>query len=798
MKRGAVYQSYGQKYADQAAASARAARVTNPWLKTALFTEDVEYAKQHHHDAFDIIEALVIDDYSKEILDLLKLRNWLFAIKLMVAYRSPFDQTPLIDSDTVIIKDISAAFDLLSDFDLMLCHEVEHNFSEREGYHGLLDSRRQRFFNSGVMFYNSRNPHVIKFLKDWQEIQRSGDETLQRSDQDSLNYMISLPVEYMEHIRFSGTVLKTREYNTFCRYWREIWDAGQFSDVKIVHTFLADRIAPSIAETGAFDWKTLIEEREGDVGSYINRFTSSLSPKEKLAFGDTVRDRTVSIRQYKDYLRKKQGKSLAEDLSFLFSTAAEYSGFDIVRPLQMLIEQDLIPASAKVTQIGMQTDNGRMPLCNKASTFVPGNDLEYLAELFSADVTGISRSAFLGFKGRGVKTARAEYALPGNLQDALEPDQDLILDIDNSVPSPRRILNAIEAKRFLSPRGLYIIANLLPDVAQRMTEKLRDHFTASFDNGAIFLRHPEVAMPALALRYTPFSTARIALVGNCQASALASVLYRIKGVKIEAVVDVNAEGSDAYNHSVHAVAHNDIVDFCFSQSLSDSFGDIRSERLKKKYAGRYRQYTNLYFTGYHPDLTYYGGRGVRLQSAMGDYNSKIALVGFLQGLSIEETALHFNHNTYEKLGYYEQFEASRDELIRRDEANDVRFAEEFFEIAKRSLPLYTVNHPTAAVLAPLAALIVEAVGQDRPHISTELVRNPLVEGSVWPVYPEVAAELELRYPGEMTFYPGFHEGCPPMTLRDFIAVTFERYDNFGRQNILEMPSSAEWAQIELS
>ena len=100
---------------------------------------------------------------------------------------------------------------------------------------------------------------------------------------------------------------------------------------------------------------------------------------------------------------------------------------------------------------------------------------------------------------------------------------------------------------------------------------------------------------------------------------------------------MNAEGSDAYNHSFHKAAHLDLVDFCFSQPLSDNFGDIRSERLRKKYGSRFRQYTNLYFTGYHPDLTYYGDRGVRLQSAMGDYNSRIALISYLQGVSIDET-----------------------------------------------------------------------------------------------------------------------------------------------------------------
>ena len=604
-------------------------------------------------------------------------------------------------------------------------------------------------------------------------------------------------VEYMVNIRFSGTVLKTREYNAFCRYWREIWDSEQFEDVKIIHTFMNDRIAPTIAATGKYDWKSLIEATNSDVSPYINRFTSSLNPIEKAEFVATAKDRTVSLRQYKEFLKRRLGKSKAEDLAFLFSTASEYSGFEIVRPLHKLVEQNLIPAGARVTQIGMQTDNARMPLYNKASTFVPGNDLEYLAELFQANVTGVSRSAFLGFKGRGIKTARAEYALKENLENALEPDQALILDIDNSVSSPTRIANAIASKRFLAPLGLYIIANVDPDVAARMVERLKPYFNASFDSGVIVLRHQQIPMPALIAEYTPFSTARIALLGNCQSTALASVLYRVKGIKIETVVDVNAEGSDVYNHSFHKAAHLDLVDFCFSQPLSDNFGDIRSERLRKKYGSRFKQYTNLYFTGYHPDLTYYGDRGVRLQSAMGDYNSRIALISYLQGVSIDETTKRFNDATYQRLGYYDQFQASHDELLRRDEANDVRFAADFFAVAKRSLPLYTVNHPTATALASLAEMIAQAAGQDRPAIDPDFVRNPLAEGSIWPVYPEIASALGLEYSGGTTFYPSFNEERPPMSLRDFVALSFERYNDFGRQKLLDMPSSAEWAKIEI-
>jgi glycosyltransferase involved in cell wall biosynthesis len=320
---------------------------------------------------------------------------------------------------------------------------------------------------------------------------------------------------------------------------------------------------------------------------------------------------------------------------------------------------------------------------------------------------------------------------------------------------------------------------------------------AKRENDSSQIQDPDVVMPSILKDHEPFSTARIGLIGNCQASALASILFRMKGVKLKFVLDINGEGSDTYNQAHHAAVHDDIVDFCFSQPLSENFSEIQSERLREKYDSRFRLYTNLYFTGYHPDLTYFGTRDLRVQSAMGDYNSRITLIGYAKGLTIDETVSLFNRESYEKLNYFSQFEASRAELLRRDDGNDVKYAAEFFQIAVEHVPLYTVNHPTAHALAPLASLIVHSTGQARPVIDVVNIRNPLVESSIWPVYPEVATALALNYVGGTTFYAGYHEDLPPMSLREFVKISFERYDTLGRENLMAIPGAENFASVQL-
>ena len=195
------------------------------WLQTAIFTDDGKYASECHSDAFDVIMPLSDGLETDDLIANLKETNRLASLKVAIAHRSPFDQTLMIDGDTIALKDIAPAFELLSDFDLMLCPEIEHHIDTTDGWKasGLKDNRLQGFYNAGMIFFNSHQSSLHQFMITWKELMIRGDDVLKRSDQDALNHMIGSPLEFMADIRFSGTVLKTREYNAFCRYWREIW-----------------------------------------------------------------------------------------------------------------------------------------------------------------------------------------------------------------------------------------------------------------------------------------------------------------------------------------------------------------------------------------------------------------------------------------------------------------------------------------------------------------------------------------------------------------------------------------------
>lgn len=797
---GAVYHSIGERYSRQCAISARVLKATNPQLKTALFTDDVDFAKEAYSDAFDVILSISDGADADELIENLKITKRLASLKVAIAHRSPFKKTLLIDGDTLAIGCLREAFDMLNDYDLLLCQEIDHYINESDGWKasGLKNDRRATYFNAGVIFFNADCISMRRFVENWKDtLLNSKDDYARKNDQDALNYMISRPLEFLTEIRFSGSILETSRYNAFCRYWKEIWERGQWFGVKIVHTYMTINLGSRFLQD-SLNWEQVLNDTSTEDGFYINSFKSDWSTQEKLEYAYFSSNRSISMMQYLKYKRFSRGISMAEDLALLYSMSECDTKTRILHLLHIIESAVAISPISKITQIGLYSQYSDLSLFNSNPSYSIGGDLSYLRHLFKAEIRGISRAKFLSFSGEGIKTSFVEYAIEGNIENTLEENQDLIIDFDCAVPAEIRVANAIACRRFLSKGGIYIIANIKGAEINTISHALRDFYKVEIAGEALRLNSLSgIDAPNVIIDYTPLSCARIALVGNCQSSAVASILRRVKDIRVEIVVDINLMGSEAYQHAHWAVAHTDRVDFCFSQQMSDSFGEISSDKLKRKYGGRFKSFTNLYFTGFHPDIIYLGARGVRIQSAMGDYNSRVALLGYVHEMDVGETVSLFNSEVYNKLGFYDQFRESRKELLTRDALNDVRFAEEFFCISENSLPLYSVNHPTVHVLAPLAERIVAETGANRPKLEPDFVINPLIEGSIWPIYPEISSHLALKYKGGMSFIPGMSEQRSPMDLRDFVAETFYRYDSGGKKLITDLPASQDLKTISL-
>lgn len=156
----------------------------------------------------------------------------------------------------------------------------------------------------------------------------------------------------------------------------------------------------------------------------------------------------------------------------------------------------------------------------------------------------------------------------------------------------------------------------------------------------------------------------------------------------------------------------------------------------------------IWFPAFHPDQTPILRRGGgELEGAVGPYHSKICVWGWTHGFDADTVLGSFRPDVFAGLGYFEAWAPATAELRSIFEPTDVDFASWFLPLGRRGAFMLTNNHPRLDALVQLARLVAEQLGAD-----PELVRHGweqvlpdglLASSVVWPLYPSVAAVLDL-------------------------------------------------------
>jgi hypothetical protein len=238
-------------------------------------------------------------------------------------------------------------------------------------------------------------------------------------------------------------------------------------------------------------------------------------------------------------------------------------------------------------------------------------------------------------------------------------------------------------------------------------------------------------------------------------------------------------------------------------TLSDDFGPLSAARLRDTFAGS-AVFTipNFYFAGLHPDLTYMGGIGHRVRGPLGEYHSKLAVLGYMKGLSAEQTIDLFRDDVYRRLGYYDMYHESMVKLRRRDEWLDIPFTEELTRLLKEDFCFFSVNHPTSFLVSRFcdkAAGHFEAQGLARKVSWPRCVSafpNHLAQSAIFPIYPEVAAAHGVPYDGSYIFKPQTF-GDNPATCLDmpaFVRAEFDAFRALSPEMLMQVPQVREVVQ----
>ena len=251
---------------------------------------------------------------------------------------------------------------------------------------------------------------------------------------------------------------------------------------------------------------------------------------------------------------------------------------------------------------------------------------------------------------------------------------------------------------------------------------------------------------------------KLYVIGPCQATPLAACLAVMNPHVPVVRLPMNAVPD--------AVAADDIV---FRQR--DRPLETPSERGSQEII-----YPGVWFSAFHPDVVYLLGPWGSVPTPLGGDHSSLVLYGWHRGLNVAKTAKLFTEPVFEALRFFDCWAVAKRSLI--SEARDLGFSLDkmFARLEPLGCFMHSPIHPALIVMAELAHELMRRVGIVPVVSAPELyLEDPLLLGTVWPVYPEIGHRLGL--PGSYMFKQGHTPGSIPLLfdLEEFIARSFEAY-----------------------
>ncbi len=224
--------------------------------------------------------------------------------------------------------------------------------------------------------------------------------------------------------------------------------------------------------------------------------------------------------------------------------------------------------------------------------------------------------------------------------------------------------------------------------------------------------------------------------------------------------------------------------------LENLFGEPDLLPVLKAACGNLMICPPVNFHAFHPDCVLASRKdtGHPVHSALGDYNSALALFGYTEGMGVEETVGMFRASVYQRAGYFDAWASSQQALLVVGRQFDFPFEKLYRSWTQRGVFMHTINHPKLFVLADLAAEIMHRLGIEvDARLVESYVPDELLSSCVWPLYPELGRAMSL--PGSYLF----KAGTRLYDLHAFVEDSFGRYAAHPR-NQITCPRLHAWRQ----
>jgi len=279
------------------------------------------------------------------------------------------------------------------------------------------------------------------------------------------------------------------------------------------------------------------------------------------------------------------------------------------------------------------------------------------------------------------------------------------------------------------------------------------------------------------------SSKSVKVLGNCQVGGLTAALrILVPDVKFSRKLVTGERGKLKRELTKSSRSSLMIQDSVLRIVLSD-------ETLRESLPKDYIVYPTITFSAFHPDTQYIFCEERVIKNGLGsDWNSRILIWAYLNELTVDESLLLFDKETYKKLGYMDEWSNSSEELRRTFENCSLDYSQWIRGVQRDGQFMYGINHPMPAALTYLARQLADREFSSNAESLRETNGDPkdYLSHIVWPVYPEIAEELGME--GDYHWRVGRKRA----NLHEFAKRCYQSWDLIGLRNlkITYVPDSA--------
>lgn len=274
------------------------------------------------------------------------------------------------------------------------------------------------------------------------------------------------------------------------------------------------------------------------------------------------------------------------------------------------------------------------------------------------------------------------------------------------------------------------------------------------------------------------------IVGNCQVGGIADSLELLSnGSAVAGVLVSNdptvlfEELSEHLNHSGDTVLLHESVREIIR--VNDSL--VKFDRPENIYI------PTIAFAAFHPDIQYGFANGAVVKSGLeSDWNSRIVLWAYSNGVSRGETENLFREDVFQALGYFDEWDRSSEALRKSFDDCGFDYGRWIRSVQRTGVFMYGINHPMQIGLSQLAAQIAEKVFPNSHVVIEDLhtFTTDYLSHIVWPVYPEIGDHLGV----EGSYH--WRVARKHASLTEFIELCFSAWDKIElrKQKVNFIPS----------